>query len=74
MRLVDHCIRHKLPYVLIEKHEEAVDDLLRRSEPVIVDDARSRDALPSANIAAAKRVIVASNDIETALIVTKNAR
>lgn len=73
-RLVEHCIAHRLPYVVVEKSKELVDDLLRRGEPVVVDDARSKDALPAANVAGAKRLIVASNNIETALIVTKRAR
>lgn len=73
-RIVDHLIERGQPYVLIEKSKERVDDLLRRGEPVVVDDARSRDALPGANVAGAKRLIVATNNIETGLIVVKRAR
>jgi len=73
-RIVQHCIDQKLPYTLIERNSAAVDDLLRLGEPVIVDDARTDDALPAANIKAAKRVIIAADNLETSLIVTKNAR
>lgn len=73
-RIVSHCAEKGLPYVLLEKNKELVDELLRRGEPVVVDDARSKDALPAAGVARAKRLIVASNNIETALIVTKRAR
>ena len=73
-RLVDHCLAQGMPYVLIEKDRALVDDLLRKGEPVVVDDARSADALHAANIAGARRLIVASNNMETALIVTKEAR
>ncbi|MBI4346882.1 MAG: NAD-binding protein [Elusimicrobia bacterium] len=73
-RLVEHCRQKDLPYVLIERQRALVDDLVRAGEPVIVDDAKTKDALPSANIAQAKRVILASNNIETALLVTKRAR
>lgn len=73
-RIVQHCIEKGTPYALLEKNKELVDDLLRRGEPVIVDDARSRDALPAAGIKQARRLIVASNNIETALLVTKRAR
>ena len=73
-RIVQHCIDRKLPYTLIERNSAAVDDLLRLGEPVIVDDARTEDALPAANIKEAKRVIIASDNLETSLIVTKNAR
>lgn len=73
-RLVDHCIKNKIAYCLIEKNRALVDDLLRKGEPVIVDDACTPDALPSANIKHARQLILASNNIETAIIVTKNAR
>lgn len=73
-RLVDHLIAEREAYVLIEKDKELVDELLRRGEPVVVDDARSRDALPAANVGSARRMIIASNNIETALILTKRAR
>lgn len=72
--LVEHCIKHNLPYVLIDKEREFVDDLLRKGEPVVVDDARTSDCLPAAHIARAKQLIVASNNLETSLIVTKKAR
>lgn len=72
--LVEHCIKHNLPYVLIDKEKELVDDLLRQGEPVVVDDARTPDCLPAAHIKRAKQLIVASNNLETSLIVTKKAR
>lgn len=73
-RLVDHCQARKQPYVLLEKSRPLVDDLIRAGEPVLVDDAKTKDALPSANIAEAKRLVIASNNLETALLVTKRAR
>jgi len=73
-RLVEHCIAKGLPYVLIERNRALVDDLLRAGEPIIVDDARTPDALPQANLARARRVVIASDNIETALIVTKRAK
>lgn len=73
-RLVEHCRARNLPYVLIEKNRELVDDLLRAGEPILIDDAKTRDALPAADIGKAERLIVASNNIETALLVTKRAR
>ncbi len=73
-RLVEHCMSKGIPYVLIEKNRDVVDDLVRLGEPVLVDDAKTKDALPSANIEHAKRVILACNNIETALLVTKRTR
>jgi len=73
-RLVDHFKKNKIPYCLIEKNKDVVDELLRDGEPVIVDDAKEEDALRDSNINKAKAVIIASNNLETALIVTKRAR
>lgn len=73
-RLVTYFREKKVPYCLIEKDKEKVDELLRLGEPVIVDDAREMDALTDANIHNAKVVILASNNLETTLIVTKRAR
>lgn len=73
-RLVSHFMQEKIPYCLIEKNKEGIDELLRLGEPVVVDDAREKDALEDAGIARAKALIVASNNLETALLVTKRAR
>ncbi len=73
-RLVNYLKEKKVPFCLIEKNKEAVDDLLREGQPVIVDDARQPDALSDANIGKAKMLIIASNNLETALIATKRAR
>jgi CPA2 family monovalent cation:H+ antiporter-2 len=58
----------------VEKDKDKVDELLRLGEPVIVDDAKEWDALADANVASAKKVVIASNNLETALIVTKRVR
>lgn len=73
-RLVAHCRRAGEPFVLIEKNQELVDDLLREGEPVVIDDARELDALPAANMREARRLIITSNNLETSLIVIKRAR
>ncbi len=73
-RIIEHFQRNHLPYVLIEKDATAVDDLVRAGEPVIVDNAKEAGTLEEAGIERAKLVLVASNNIETALLVTKRAR
>lgn len=73
-RLVNHFKQNKIPYCLIEKDKERIDELLRQGEPIIVDNAKELDALKDANIINAKAVIIASNNLETALIVTKRSR
>lgn len=70
-RLVNYLRQNKIPYCLIEKDKDRIDELLRLGEPIVVDNAKELDALKDANIANAKAIIIASNNLETALIVTK---
>jgi hypothetical protein len=74
VRIVEHLRRTKQPYVLIDKDAAAVDDLIRDGEPIIVDDAKQESSLTEAGIERAKLVIITSNNIETAMLVTKRAR
>ncbi len=73
-RLVQHFLKEGIPFVLIEKDREKIDELLRDHQPIVIDDAREPDALADANVKGAKAVIVASNNVETALLVTKRVR
>lgn len=73
-RLVNYFRQNKIPYCLIEKDKEKIDEILREGEPIVVDNAKELDALEDANINSAKAVVIASNNLETALIVTKRAR
>ena len=73
-RLVAHFRDMGVPYCIIEKNRDSVDDLLREGEPVVLDDAKEQDALQDANVAAARIVLVVSNNLETALLVTKRVR
>ena len=73
-RIVEYLRRNNRPYVLIEKDPTAVDDLVRDGAPVIVDNAKEENTLEEAGIQVANLVVVASNNVETALLVTKKAR
>lgn len=73
-RLINHFRKNGVSYSLIEKNADAVDELVRLQEPVVIDDAKEPDCLEDAGIRSARGVIIASNNLETALIVTKRAR
>ncbi len=73
-RVVEHFQKARRPYVLIEQDSLAVDDLVRAGEPVIVDNAKQDNTLQEAGIEHAMLVVVACNNIETTLLVTKKAR
>src|SRR5216684_7155919 len=48
--------------------------LVRAGEPVVVDDAKRESTLLDAGVDRANLVVITSNNIETALLVTKRAR
>ena len=73
-RIVQHLRDAHAAYVLIDQDPTAVDDLVRAGEPVIVDNAKQDSTLIDAGVIYAKTVIVATNNVETALLVTKKAR
>jgi len=73
-RIVEHLRRGSSSYVLIDKDPMAVEDLVRAGEPVIVDDAKQESTLLDAGISRARLLVIATNNIETALLVTKRAR
>jgi len=73
-RITEHLRKHSCSYVLIDKEASSVDDLVRQGEPVIVDDAKQESTLVDAGIERARLVVITSNAIETALLVTKHAR
>jgi len=72
--LIDYLRETSRPYVLVEKDSMAVDDLIRAGEPVIVDDAKQESTLIDAGVDHARLIVITSNVIETALLVTKRAR
>ena len=73
-RIVDYLRESGAAYVLVDKDAAAVEDLIREGEPVIVDNAKLESTLADAGIAHAKTIVVATNNVETALLVTKRAR
>lgn len=73
-RIVQHLREARLPYVLVDRDPAVVDDLVRGGEPVIVDNAKQDSTLVDAGIVHARTVVVATNNVETALLVTKKAR
>lgn len=73
-RIVQHLRDARLPYVLVDRDASVVDDLVRGGEPVVVDNAKQDSTLVDAGIVHARTVVVATNNVETALLVTKKAR
>jgi len=60
--------------VIVDRDPAVEDDLVRLGEPVVVDNAKQDSTLLDAGILHARTVVVATNNVETALLVTKKAR
>jgi hypothetical protein len=73
-RIVDHLRGNSRPYVLIDRDSLVVEDLVRAGEPVIVDDAKQESTLLGAGVERATAIVITTNNIETALLVTKRSR
>ena len=73
-RVVEYLRERQRPYVVIERDATTVDHLLRAGEPVIVDNAKETTTLEEAGVRHARAVIITSDNIETALLVTKRVR
>jgi len=73
-RVVEHLRQKGRPFVVIERDASTVDHLLRAGEPVIVDNAKETTTLEEAGVRHAKAVIITSDNVETALLVTKRVR
>src|SRR6267143_310464 len=73
-RVVEHFRRTAQPYVLIDRNPAVVDDLVRAGEPIIVDNAGEETTLTDAGVERASLVVIATHNIDTALLVTKRAR
>lgn len=73
-RIVQTFREKRVPFVLVEPNAVLVDDLLRDGEPVVVDRIEDNDALMDARVPHAKAVIVASNNPNSAILLTKRVR
>jgi len=73
-RIIEHCIKHKKQFCLIEDCEELVEDLLNAKHPVIIGDPTELTNLKSANAEHAKEVFINMNDVRTAIICTEKIR
>ncbi len=73
-RIVQTFRENHVPFVLVEPNTSLVDDMLRDGEPVIVDRIEDADALMDARVQHAKAVIVASNNPNSAILLTKRVR
>ncbi len=73
-RVLAHLQEKGKPFALIERNRDVVDDLLRAGLSIVVDDATQDDALEDASIARAAMVIVAVDNLESELIITRKVR
>lgn len=60
--------------VVVEEDAEAVAALVREEEPLVIGNARERSVLEAAQVAAAKVVVLATDDLEVATIACRLVR
>lgn len=73
-RIIQTFRENHVPFVLVEPNAALIDEMLREGEPVIVDRIEDTDALTDARVQHAKAVIVASNNPNSAILLTKRVR
>ncbi|MBY9008125.1 MAG: NAD-binding protein [Candidatus Lokiarchaeota archaeon] len=74
LRIIEHCIKTKHPFVIIEDDGELVEDLINSGHPVVVGDATESSNLEYANVKHAKEVFLCINDVRIAIICTEKIR
>ncbi|MBN1214153.1 MAG: NAD-binding protein [Candidatus Lokiarchaeota archaeon] len=74
LRIIEHCMEIKQPFVIIEDDEELVEDLISGGYPVVVGDATRPPNLEFANVKYAKEIFICVNDARSAIICSENIR
>ncbi len=73
-RIIEHCVKNKHQFCVIEDNEEAVEDLINAGHPIVIGDATETANLNWANIKHAKEVFINVNDVRIAIICTEKIR
>jgi len=73
-RIIEHCVKNKEPFCLIEDSEEFVEDLINAGHPIVIGDATETTNLELANVKRAKEVFINVNDVRIAIICTEKIR
>ncbi|MFX0033533.1 MAG: NAD-binding protein [Candidatus Hodarchaeota archaeon] len=73
-RIIEHCIKNKEPFSLIEDDEELVEDLINAGHPVVIGDATETANLEAANVKYAEEVFINVDDVRIAIICTEKIR
>ena len=73
-RIIEHCIKNKDQYCLLEDDYESVEDLINKGSPVVVGDPTETSNLIFANVKRAEEVFINVDDVRIALICTEKIR
>ena len=73
-RLSNYLEEIRIPHVVIDKNLEVLDDLISCEEPVINDDALSKQTLLDAGVDKARAVFVMADNIEVQMVVNYYVR
>ncbi|MHA1746559.1 MAG: NAD-binding protein [Promethearchaeota archaeon] len=73
-RVVEYLRSQKLPYSVMEKEIERVQELINAEEPVVVGDYTEIENLKFAGVSECKEVFLVSNDIREAIVCAEKVR
>lgn len=73
-RVVEMLRQQQRPFVVVEAHRDRVDDLVEHELPLVLGDGRSSVDLDAASVSRARMVVVAEDDVETAVLVASLTR
>jgi hypothetical protein len=73
-RIVEYLRENQNSYVVVEKIQERVDDLIHIGEPVIVGDYAERDTMRTAGVSKCKEVFCVTTNLRRALIAAESIR
>lgn len=66
--------KHDVPVAVVDPNPERLDELIRECLPCLVASGRNPEDIQAANVAAAKFVLVASDDLESSAILCSRIR
>lgn len=74
LRTFDLLSEHGIPVAVIDSDPERLEDLVREGFPTVVGDGRNDSDLEGVNVAGAKLVMYAGDDLETTAVVCSKVR
>ncbi|MFX1237290.1 MAG: NAD-binding protein [Promethearchaeota archaeon] len=73
-RVIEHCIKNKESFTVVEDNYELVEDLINGGHPIVVGDPTEEINLRLASVHRAKEIFILVSEVRIAIICTEKAR